>query len=266
MPHFDVDASERLHFEDAGVGRPELFLPNWTMSAAIFRRQLPFFARRHHAIALDYRENGRSSPTLVGHTLVAYRRDLRAFLVERDLRGAVLVGWSMGALVAWNYLRQFGSDRLAGYVNIDPSLVDSRRPDWRYRGDLLDGCAYMALIHEDHAAAARWLIRRIFKEPPAAADEVWMLKEILRVAPPVAGVTLLAELAYDARPLLPQVVLPTLVCWSRHSVLCPLPTAQFITQAQPNAGHVVLEESGHCPFLGEPDRFNAEVEEFIASL
>jgi hypothetical protein len=38
MPHFDVDASVRLHFEGAGVGRPELFLPNWTMSTAIFRR------------------------------------------------------------------------------------------------------------------------------------------------------------------------------------------------------------------------------------
>jgi hypothetical protein len=30
-----------------------------------------------------------------------------------------------------------------------------------------------------------------------------MLEEILRVAPPVAGFTLLADFAYDSRPLLP---------------------------------------------------------------
>jgi hypothetical protein len=30
------------------------------------------------------------------------------------------------------------------------------------------------------------------------------LEEILRVAPPVAGVTMLADLVYDARPLLPR--------------------------------------------------------------
>ena len=57
-----------------------------------------------------------------------------------------------------------------------------------------------------------------------------MLEEMLRVAPPVAGVTLLADLAYDARPLLPQVALPTLVCRGRHSAVSPLPTGEFIIQ------------------------------------
>ncbi len=57
-----------------------------------------------------------------------------------------------------------------------------------------------------------------------------MLAEIRRVAPPVAGVTLLADLADDARSLLPQVALPTLVCWGRHSAVSPLPTGEFIIQ------------------------------------
>jgi pimeloyl-ACP methyl ester carboxylesterase len=266
VPDFALAPDLRLHYDEQGAGRPVVFLPGWTMSTAFFRHQLPFFAQRHHAIALDYRGHGRSSPTDVGHTLATYARDLRAFLVERDLRGVVLVGWSMGAIVAWEYLRQFGSDRLAEFVNIDQPPVSSRRPDWPYGDELLDSCASLARIQEDHAAVARRLISRMFKEPPSADDTDWMQAEILRVSPPVAGVTLFADLAYDARPLLPQVALPTLVCCGRHSAITPLPTGEYIAQAQPNARLVVFEASGHCPFLEEPARFNAEVEAFIAGL
>ena len=52
-----------------------------------------------------------------------------------------------------------------------------------------------------------------------------------------------ADLAYDARPLLPQVALPA---------------GEFVAQTQPNARLLVFEESGHC--------FNAEVATFIAGL
>jgi non-heme chloroperoxidase len=86
-----------------------------------------------------------------------------------------------------------------------------------------------------------------------------MLREMLRVPPLVAGVTLLDDIVYDARPFLPQVALPTLLCWGRHSALTPLAAGEFIAQPQPNARLVVFEESGHCPFLEEPARFIAGV-------
>ena len=118
----------------------------------------------------------------------------------------------------------------------------------------------------DQAAASRQLLELIFKEPPAAADVDWMLGEMLRVPAPVAGVMLLDDIAYDARPLLPTITLPTLLCWGRHSALTPLAAGEFIAQMQPNARLVVFEESGHCPFLEEPARFHEEVARFIAGL
>ena len=89
---------------------------------------------------------------------------------------------------------------------------------------------------------------------------------MLRVPAPVAGVMLLEDMVYDARPLLPQVTLPTLLCWGRHRALSPLATGEFIARAQPNAHLVVFEESGHFPFLEEPARFYEEVTQFIARL
>jgi non-heme chloroperoxidase len=265
-PYFDLEPDVRLHYEELGEGRPVVFLAGWTASSRAFHRQLSLFGDRYHAIALDYRAHGQSTQTLVGHSLSGYARDLRAFLVGRDLHGVVLVGHSMGAFVAWQYLRQFGSDRLAGFVNIDQPPCDSRRPDWPYGDDLLDACQFVVSIQVDQAAATRQLLDLIFKEPPPPVDVAWMLAEMLRVPPPVAGATLLDDITYDARPLLPQITLPTLLCWGRHSALSPLATGEFIAKTQPNARLVIFEESGHCPFLEEPSRFHDEVARFIAGL
>lgn len=264
MPEFALEADVRLHYDEQGEGRPVLFLPGWAASARHFRDQLARFGQGHHAIALNYRAHGQSTQTLVGHSLAAYARDLHAFVVGRDLRGVVLVGWSMGAFVAWEYLRQFGAERLAGFVNIDQPPCDSQRPDWPYGDDLLEACRFVASLQDDQAAASRQLLELVFKEPPAEVE--WMLAEMLRVPPPIAAVTLLDDIVYDARPLLPQITLPTLLCWGRHSAASDLATGEFIAQTQPNARLVVFEENGHSPFLEEPERFHQEVARFISGL
>ena len=266
MPYVDLESDLHLHYEEEGAGRPLVFLPGWCGSTRFFRHQLARFAQHHSAIAFDYRAHGQSTQSLVGHSLGGYAGDLRAFLAERELHEVVLIGHSMGAFVAWEYLRQFGPERVAGFVNIDQPPCDSRRPDWPYGDDLLEACRFVASIQGDQPAAIRQLLDLVFKEPPASADVAWMLAEMLRVPAPVAGVMLLDDIVYDARPLLPQITLPTLLCWGRHSALSPLAAGEFIAQAQPNAHLIIFEESGHCPFLEEPARFHEEVAHFVAGL
>jgi len=48
-----------------------------------------------------------------------HARDLRAFLAALDLDDVVLVGWSTGAIVSWEYVDRFGTDRLAALVDVD---------------------------------------------------------------------------------------------------------------------------------------------------
>jgi non-heme chloroperoxidase len=266
VPELALEPDLHLHYEEVGQGRPVVFLPGWAASTRHFRDQLARFGQGHHAIALDYRAHGQSTPTLHGHSVAGYARDLHTFLAGRDLRGVVVVGWSMGAFVAWEYLRQFGAERLAGFVNIDQPPCDSRRHDWPYGDDLLEASCFVASLQDDQAAAARHVLELVFKGSPPAADVDWMLAEMLRVPPLIAAVTLLDDLVYDARPLLPQVTLPTLLCWGRHSAASDLATGEFTARTQPNARLIVFEESGHSPFLEEPARFHEEVARFIAGL
>ena len=46
----------------------------------------------------------------------------------------------------------------------------------------------------------------------------------------------------------------------------PRIAAQDLQQRIPSADVVMFENSGHCPFLEEAEKYNAAVEEFMARL
>ena len=104
------------------------------MSSRRFAPQLEGLADRHRVLALDLRGHGGSEHAQSGHTVAQYARDLRAFLEALELREPVVVGWSMGALVLWDYVRQFGVDGLRGIVVVDQTPSDYKWPDWPHGG------------------------------------------------------------------------------------------------------------------------------------
>ncbi len=66
--------------------------------------------------------------------------------------------------------------------------------------------------------------------------------------------------------MLPQVTVPALVCTGRDEKLVPIAAEEYVAEQMPNARLVVFEESGHCPFIEEPDRFNQVLADWIGSL
>jgi non-heme chloroperoxidase len=56
--------------------------------------------------------------------------------------------------------------------------------------------------------------------------------------------------------------IPTLICWGRHDELLPVSGAGDLQNRIGGAEVVIFEDSGHCPFIEETEKFNATVEEF----
>jgi proline iminopeptidase len=61
------------------------------------------------------------------------------------------------------------------------------------------------------------------------------------------------------------IVAPTLVLGGRHDVFTAWPQAHRIASRIPGAEVVVFEESGHFPWIEEPDRFFAVVRDWLAA-
>jgi len=111
MAYFRLSKGVDLYYEKKGKGQPVIFIHGVWMSSRFFKKQMPYFAKRYQAIALDLRGHGRSS-----HVPKTYRcqlcADLRAFIRGLKLKNVILAGWSMGSFVIWDYFRQFGAENV----------------------------------------------------------------------------------------------------------------------------------------------------------
>ena len=74
------------------------------MSGRFFQRQLHGLSASHRVIVPDLRGHGRSEKALHGHTVPGCAMDLQALLIQLGVQRPVLVGWSMGAMVASEFI------------------------------------------------------------------------------------------------------------------------------------------------------------------
>src|SRR4051794_31518598 len=110
---------------EAGAGRPLGLVHGWGSNSSLWERVVPALASALHVIAVDLPGFGRS-PAGDGDL----ERDLRDLLDERDLSDVLLMGWSMGGLVALAYHERFDAHRLAGLGIVDVSPRAREADGW----------------------------------------------------------------------------------------------------------------------------------------
>ena len=266
MPYITVNGTQ-LYYEDKGQGQPVLFIHGLWCSCRFFDKQLDYFARRYRTLILDLRGHGRSAPIHSGYTMANYARDVHEFMHRLELTETVLVGWSMGSFVIWEYFKQFGAENIKATVFVDQSASDFKWPDWPLGAfDFTGLCHWMANVQTNRAETMREFVNLFFKGEPTAADLRWLLDEMTRIPASIAGAVLFAQSVEDYRAVLPTVNVPALICFGRHDKFFPVAAGEYLKQNLPQAQMVVFEQSGHCPFLEEPERFNREVDRFLSSL
>ena len=126
MPYRQVAPEVHLFFEDEGSGRALVLLHGLWASGRAFADLRDRLRDRYRIVVPDLRAHGRSSHVQHGHTVATYAADLQRLIDPLVLGKPVLVGWSLGAQVAWQYARQFGAGRLAGIVAVGQAAMPRR--------------------------------------------------------------------------------------------------------------------------------------------
>ncbi|MDE0489356.1 MAG: alpha/beta hydrolase [Gammaproteobacteria bacterium] len=115
MPHVTNDAL-KLHYETEGAGPPILFMHGYTSTIALWRDQIPVLSPHYRLICMDLRGHGESEGTDIdGYNLAALAGDALAVLDQEGVERAVIVGHSMGGMVAQELLARHG-DRVGAAV------------------------------------------------------------------------------------------------------------------------------------------------------
>lgn len=261
MPTETINGAD-LYYESTGGGTAIVFLHGVLMSSRFFSEQQPL-SDTYQLITLDFRGHGRSEKTDTGHTLPQYARDLEAFLDAQTLSDVVVVGWSMGSLVAWEYMRQFGTDRLQGFVSVDQQPLDLEQEGYEHGVfDFADLSGLMELTQTDPHAVAQSFVDEMLVDEPESVRQT-LFDEITRVPPPIMNAILFDQSVRDYREVVPESDVPTLVCLGEDETMVENAGVEYVADTTPAAELERFSESGHCPFLEEPDRFNQAVSSFI---
>jgi non-heme chloroperoxidase len=257
----------RLAYDDAGKGRPVVLLHGVCMSRRFFERNAGPLAERFRVVNVDLRGHGESPASEGGHTVAQYAQDVKHLLDTLELEDAVLVGWSMGTFVIWDLVRQFGSDGIAGHVNVSQGPSDLSRDDWEHGiFPLAELFSTLAAAQDDFRGVMQGFVPAMLMHPPSAEDEELLVGETQRVGANAGTCILLDQSLQDYRELVAGYSVPTLLVWGVDEKVVPIAGGPWLEQAQPHAELVIFEQSGHCPMWEEPERFNQVVGDWIEAL
>jgi non-heme chloroperoxidase len=178
----------------------------------------------------------------------------------------ILVGWSMGAMVVYEYLKQFGQDDVAGIVIVDQPPSDFAWEGYEFGVLTVQALGEMveSLQMDQRAVAEEFASLMLHNDSPEA--RAWMVGEITKVPTAVASTILVNQTIRDYRPFLAEVHIPTLVLFGRDNKLTPPEAGEYIASKIPDSKLQIFEHSSHVPFYEEADAFNEVVRAFVESI
>ena len=252
----------RIRLTETGTGEPMVLIPGWACSLDVFRENIPAFAGHRRVIAYDPRSQGGSDQSVAGNNYVQRGQDLHDLLEALDLRGATLLGWSLGVFDALSYLDQFGPEGIASLVLVDesPKIVKDNEDDWGEGNaeevagliEVVNGPGYLSFFREYMAAGFEG------EAPAALLDEMTETASALR--PSRAAALLDDATRQDFRALSTRVAeqMPVMQILRKDWADA---AKRWIGVNQPRARVEVL--GGHLMLVEYPAAFNAMVLSFL---
>jgi non-heme chloroperoxidase len=258
---FRTSDGVRIHYLEAGSGRPIVFIPGWTMPAWIWQKQIDEFSKRYHVIAVDPRSQGESDKPSYGHLPETRARDYKELVDELALKRPVLVGWSMACGELIKYVEQFGTDNVAGLVLVDGFLADKPSPEM-----LVGISGWMNQVQLDRQKQADGFVRTMYKKPQPEE----YLKRVIDASAQVPADTavvliynMLAVTDFSSGLAKINTKRPLLFMYQPESQ----PSADYLKSKL--ADKVQLERfegDGHALFVDDPEKFNRVLEDFLQTL
>ena len=160
MPYLKVGQENsgpvELYYEDHGSGPPVIMIHGYPLSGRAWDKQLPaLLGTGYRVITYDRRGFGKSSQPTFGYDYDTFASDLNALIEALDLRGAMLVGHSMGTGEVTRYLGTYGSGRVIKAVLVSPIPPFLLRTDDNPEG--LPGSLFDGFIHTAESDGPAWL-------------------------------------------------------------------------------------------------------------
>ncbi len=289
MPFFKTDDGLRLHYQISGNGRPVILIHGLTASSRYFQKQIPAFASHFQIIVPDLRGHGQSESSDDHFTLKRLAMDLKQLMEELSIEKVSLIGWSMGAQVIFEFIKNYSCRNIEKIIIIDMSPRLMKSADWncglpgifsRKQGDFghEDNLYLLSVMLNDWEAYSKIVAQRILNkslfnekmEFNAAADFKgkedlpWLYEESRKNKAWVIAAFWIAMAIEDYRPVLPEITVPCLLTYGMESNYYPPENYEYMQKQLPDARIVPFAGCGHALHIQDPELFNKTALDFFS--
>jgi len=256
--------------EGDAAARPLVLLHGWAQSLRCWGDGvLDALSAKYRVIAVDLRGHGYSGAPAEGYDdPKIWASDIEAVLAaERIESGAVLLGWSYGGLVICDYLAEFGAAAVDAIVLV--GAITSIGPG--QKGGRV-GSSMRAAIPAAMSEDPRESIRALGSfgtaltgpaEGKGVASQA-LFGASLSTPPRVRAALFNRAVGHDE--LLAGLTVPALILHGTADTVVDVSAARHAAGLIPAATASYWEGCDHGPFVEDPQRFVAEVSEFVDGL
>jgi len=243
-----------------------VLIHGWTTDESIWQNTQNYLDQRHHVYTLNLP---------ISKSIYSYRDAVIELIEQNGLDQVMLVGWSMGTLVAIQVAHQL-PHKVLGLLLVSGTsrfLTDSQFTSTQaYMGGI--PAALMARMKKRLSKNREQTITDFYKLMFSPQEQAQGLAgEIIASAlrrgrtcdliEAQAGLDFLAEA--DIRAELKEITCPTLLLHGEKDEICPLGGAEFIQRQIPCAQLIVYPGVGHIPFLTNFKDFHRALEGWLNS-
>lgn len=251
--HF-IYEGRTIFYNMEGKGPVLLFLHGLGGNANNWFYQRKYFSRNWTVVSIDLPGHGRSEGEDIGFK--EYSNVVRALLNYLKLESVIVCGLSKGARVGID-LAYHDPDLVSALIIVN-AFAHLEPKDRKERIEIYD-----LLSHNDQGKT--WA-DTLLKEMGVADNETIVrgFHHSLRSLNPAHIQRLFSELVdYDQRQYLTNITCPTLIVRGVNDHFVPESYVREFAQYLTNSTFVEMENSGHLPYLEQPEQFNRTVEKFL---
>lgn len=260
-----------LAYIDRGAGQPVVLIHGFPLDHTMWGAQIEVLSNRSRVIAPDLRGFGNSPLASAdpqhGIPMERYADDLAELLDALQPaidKPVVLVGFSMGGYVAWQFVRKY-PQRLRALVQCDTRSVADSEEARAGRLKMAENVAEWGSGRVAEMMGPKLIAPATYKSKPEVVSAVRRVVE--RTSPAAIAA---AQRGMAGRPdmssFLPQIKVPTLILVGANDVISLPAEMQTIAAAIPNAQFAIIPNSGHMTTMENPTAVNQALSTFLASL
>ncbi len=243
--------------EGKPTGSPLVFINSLGTDLRIWDQVVSYFMDRYRVIRYDKRGHGLSDCPPAPYSIRDHATDLANLLDYLDVTQAILVGISVGGMIALDFAATW-PERAQSLVLCDTAPKIGTAVMWNERIATL---RQHGMNHLQEAILLRWFAPAFSQKQPAAYRGYGNM--LTRT--PVTGYTGTCEAIRDAdlTEAARTITVPTLILCGSEDLATPPQLVKDLSELMPNASYQEIASAAHLPCIEQPDIMAEHIKKFI---